>query len=99
MASAHGAGFRVLPLVMAAPADVHAASASHAHTLAASSAIGASLSAALAVHALTYLAVTALIAWLIYARVGLAILRTAWFNLDWLWACVLVLTGALVLVA
>jgi hypothetical protein len=98
MASAHGAGFMVLPLVMTAPADVHAAGASHAHTFLASSAIGASLSAALAVHTLTYLVVTALIAWLVYARVGLAILRTAWFNLDWLWACVLVLTGALVLV-
>jgi hypothetical protein len=97
MASAHGAGFMVLPLVMAAPADVQAAG--HAHTLAASSAIGASLSAALGIHTLTYLVVTALIAWLIYARVGLAILRTAWFNLDWLWACVLVVTGAIVLMA
>jgi len=34
----------------------------------------------------------------VYARVGLAILRTAWFNLDWLWACVLVATGVAVLV-
>jgi hypothetical protein len=42
--------------------------------------------------------VTALIAWIIYSRVGLAILRTAWFNLDWLWACVLVVTGVVVLV-
>jgi hypothetical protein len=50
------------------------------------------------VHTLTYPAVTAVIAWIIYARVGLAILRTAWFNLDWLWACVLVVTGAVVLV-
>jgi hypothetical protein len=99
MASAHGAGFMVLPLVMDAPADVQAAGSSHAHTLAASGAIGASLSAALGIHTLTYLVVTALIAWLIYARVGLAILRTAWFNLDWLWACVLVLTGAIVLMA
>ena len=89
----------VLPLVMGAPAEVQAAGSGHAHTLAASSAIGGSLSAALGIHTLTYLVVTALIAWIIYARVGLAILRTAWFNLDWLWACVLVLTGAIVLMA
>ena len=32
MASAHGAGFMVLPLVMGASADVQAAGSSHAHT-------------------------------------------------------------------
>jgi hypothetical protein len=63
----------------------------------ASSAAAWPLSFALGVHTLTYLAVTALIAWIIYSRVGLAILRTAWFNLDWLWACVLVVTGVIVL--
>jgi hypothetical protein len=40
--------------------------------------------------------VTALIAWVVYRIVGLAILRTAWFNLDWLWAGALVVTGILV---
>jgi hypothetical protein len=94
MASAHGAGFMVLPLVLGG-SDVHAAGAGHAHA-AASPAVGSSLSA-LTVHTLSYLAVTALVAWIIYSRVGLAILRTAWFNLDWLWACVLVLTGTIVL--
>jgi hypothetical protein len=97
MASAHGAGFMVLPLVMGTSADLHAASAGHSH-VAATAAAGWPLSFALGVHTLTYLAVTALIAWIIYSRVGLAILRTAWFNLDWLWACVLVVTGVVVLV-
>jgi uncharacterized membrane protein (UPF0136 family) len=96
MASAHGAGFMVLPLVMGASTDVHAASAGHAHGVAVSAA-GWPLSFALGVHTFTYLAVTALIAWIIYSRVGLAILRTAWFNLDWLWSCVLVVTGTIVL--
>ena len=96
MASAHGAGFMVLPLVMGTSADLHAATAGHAH--AATGAAGWPLSIALGVHTLTYLAVTALIAWIVYSRVGLAILRTAWFNLDWWWACVLVVTGAIVLV-
>jgi hypothetical protein len=94
MASAHGAGFMVLPLVLGTTADVSAAGA-HMHV--AASEPGWPLLAALGIHTLTYLAMTALIAWVVYARVGLAILRTAWFNLDWLWACVLVLTGTLVL--
>jgi hypothetical protein len=97
MASAHGAGFMVLPLVMGTSSDLHAAAVSHAH-VASASAAGWPLSFALGAHTLTYLAVTALIAWIIYSRVGLAILRTTWFNLDWLWACVLVVTGAIVLV-
>ena len=97
MASAHGAGFMVLPLVMGTSADLHAAAADHAH-VATSSAAAWPLTFALGVHTLTYLAVTAILAWIIYSRVGLAILRTAWFNLDWLWACVLVVTGVVVLV-
>jgi hypothetical protein len=97
MASAHGAGFMVLPLVMGTSTDLHAASAAHDHVVT-NGAAAWPLSFALGVHTLTYLAVTALLAWIVYSRVGLAILRTAWFNLDWLWACVLVITGAIVLV-
>jgi hypothetical protein len=99
MASAHGAGLMVLPFVMAGSTDVAAAGSTHAHSVATSVVSGWPLSTALGIHTLTYLAVTATLAWIIYARVGLAILRTAWFNLDWLWACVLVVTGVFVLFA
>jgi len=95
MASAHGAGFMVLPLVMGLSADV--AASDHAHHVATGPSTAWPLSAALGVHTVAYLLVTAVVAWLVYARVGLAILRTAWFNLDWLWACVLVATGILVI--
>jgi hypothetical protein len=95
MASVHGAGFMVLPFAMGMSADVSAAAQAHSHTLSGPDTVG-TLSAALGVHTAAYLLVTALVAWVVYARVGLAILRTAWFNLDWLWACVLVLTGVLV---
>jgi hypothetical protein len=99
MASAHGAGFMVLPVAMDLSADVEASAASHAHLqgLAAPQA-GWMWVAALGVHTLAYLSVTALLAWVIYSRVGLAVLRTAWFNLDWLWAFALVVTGVVVLV-
>ena len=97
MASAHGAGLMVLPFVMGGSTDVVAAGSTHAHGVATAVVSGWPLSTALGIHTLTYLAVTAILAWIIYARVGLAILRTAWFNLDWLWACVLVVTGTFVL--
>ena len=92
MASAHGAGFMVLPLVMRMSAEVEA-SGGHVHHVGSSPVAAWPLTAALGVHTLAYLLVTALVAWIVYSRVGLAILRTAWFNLDWLWACVLVATG------
>jgi len=97
MASAHGAGFMVLPLVMGISADVEAAGAGHVHPAGPGPAAAWPLLTALGVHTIAYLAVSALLAWIVYARVGVAVLRTAWFNLDWLWACVLVITGAIVL--
>jgi hypothetical protein len=97
MASAHGAGLMVLPFVIDADSVVSAETGAHAHPLTASSSTSAWVdAAAVGVHSFTYLAVTALIAWIVYRKVGLAILRTAWFNLDWLWAGALVVTGALV---
>jgi hypothetical protein len=51
----------------------------------------------LGLHTLAYLAVMALLAWVVYHKVGLALLRKAWLNLDWLWAFALVVTGAIVL--
>jgi hypothetical protein len=35
--------------------------------------------------------------WIVYRKVGLSLLRTAWFNLDWLWAGALVVTGMVIL--
>ena len=49
--------------------------------------------AAAAVHTGGYLLVTGLIAVIVYEKVGLRFLRTAWLNLDLLWAVALVLTG------
>jgi hypothetical protein len=53
---------------------------------------------ALAIHTLAYLAVTALVAWIVYRKLGLRLLRTAWLNVDWVWAVALVITGVVVLV-
>ena len=37
-----------------------------------------------------------LAAWVVYRKLGLGLLRTAWFNLDWAWAAALVATGVVV---
>jgi hypothetical protein len=46
-----------------------------------------------ALHSLGYLLVTAFVALLVYEKLGLELLRKAWFNLDLLWAVSLVVTG------
>jgi hypothetical protein len=93
MASAHGAGLMVLPLVLS---DLPAVG--QGHHMAAASVIGSAalkwsgVVAAL-VHTAGYLLVTGAIAVVVYERVGLRFLRTAWVNLDLVWAVALVATG------
>jgi hypothetical protein len=45
------------------------------------------------VHTAGYLLVTGLIAVIVYEKIGVRFLRTAWVNLDLLWAIALVITG------
>jgi hypothetical protein len=99
MASAHGAGFMVLPFVMPIPATLSAASHAHAgHMASAGTNIIAADAIAVAIHTLAYLMVMTLAAWVVYRKLGLSLLREAWFNLDWMWAAALVVTGLFVLV-
>jgi hypothetical protein len=97
MASAHGAGLMLLPFVMAMSIDARAASGCHSHHVVVSG-IGVPWIGALALglHTLAYLVILALAAWIVY-RIGLSVLRTTWFNLDWLWAGALVVTGLIIL--
>lgn len=94
MASAHGAGLMVLPFASAAAVsshhhgDLHVADASHASL----AALGATL-----VHGAGYLVVTAVVALVVFQKLGLGLLRKAWVNLDLAWAVALSLTGGLIL--
>jgi len=98
MASAHGAGFMVLPFVMPAPTTSLAAGHDHAaHLASMHSTVAAGDAVAVAIHTLAYLVVMALTAWVVYRKLGLRLLRTAWLNMDWLWAGALVATGVVVL--
>jgi hypothetical protein len=101
MASAHGAGLMVIPFVMRMPTPVSAASAAsheHAMHLASGGTNAAAGAMAVGVHTLAYLTVMALAAWVVYRKLGLNLLRQAWFNLDWAWAAALLITGVVVLV-
>jgi hypothetical protein len=97
MASAHGAGLMVLPVLLGSH-SVQAADhvTGHSHGSAATSPLAGLV--ATSVHTIGYLAVTGAIAWVVYRKFGLALLRTAWFNLDVAWAVALIVTGVITLV-
>jgi hypothetical protein len=100
MASAHGAGLMLVPLFLTAPGADHAhhsdAHQAHASAFADFNA-PALLATSVALHTLGYLLTTALLAMLVYEKLGVAILRRAWFNIDLVWMFALTITGAFIL--
>ena len=111
MATAHGAGLMLAPVLLGWGGAEHAAHAHAGHMMPVehaghaghAAAIGAAGStpllalAATGIHTLGYLLVMGVIAMVVYEKVGLAILRRAWFNLDVVWAVALVITGVVTL--
>jgi hypothetical protein len=95
MATAHGAGLMVVPVFMGMSMSGAGEHAHHMHTAGAGA--GAAFFAT-GVHAFGYLAVTAFVAVLVFEKLGVGILRRAWFNLDLIWSAALVATGTLTLV-
>ena len=90
VASAHGAGLMVLPFVLGSSG----ASAHAAHVPDAGLASGPlPWIVAVGVHTAAYLLVTAGVAWLVYEKLGVGLLRRAWVNLDGVWAVALIATG------
>lgn len=87
MASAHGAGLMVAPLLLRG-------SASHGHG---GHLGGAGIVAGVGVHTLAMLLTVAAVAWVVYRRLGVAVLRRGWVNFDLLWAVALLAVGAVAL--
>jgi hypothetical protein len=98
MASAHGAGLMLVPFFLGSPAahDVHHHGSHHGAGFANFSAPSL-LAAAVAVHTLGYLLMTALVAILVYEKLGVGMLRRAWFNIDLVWVLALMVTGLFIL--
>lgn len=98
MASAHGAGLMLVPFFLGSPAapEAHHHGSQHGTAFANFSAPSL-LAASVAVHTLGYLLMTALVAILVYEKLGVAILRGAWFNVDLVWMLALMITGAFIL--
>jgi hypothetical protein len=107
MASGHGAGLMLVPIILAWPANpsaAHMTSGGMTHSMPLPAGFhGPALAKptlwllAVGIHTFAYLAVMALVASLVYAKFGVAILRRAWLNLDLIWAIVLIATGVLAL--
>src|SRR5579864_4880745 len=92
MATAHGAGLMLLPVLFSLPAGEHS---QHMH---AGAALHQPWLIAIAVHTLAYLATATVIGLVVYRYVGLAFLRRAWLNLDVLWGAALIIAGVVTLV-
>jgi hypothetical protein len=103
MASAHGAGLMLMPLLLGLQegSAVHAA---HAEGLGLPTSFDGAGNAlvidllAVGVHTAAMFLVMGCIALVVYEKVGLRILRSAWINLDRIWAVTLIVTGAVTFV-
>jgi hypothetical protein len=105
MASAHGAGLMLIPLFLKAvdgPLGTAAgAMGSHMHSTSAFGFGNVSspclLSGSVIVHTFGYLLATGGLAMLVYERLGVGLLRHAWFNIDLFWMLSLMIAGLFIL--
>ncbi|WP_438039024.1 hypothetical protein [Sorangium sp. So ce128] len=96
MATAHGAGLMLLPVFLLGadnPAPCHGGGCHNAAGLSLASPLG--YLAAVLVHTAAMMAAAAAVALVVYHKLGVAILRTAWFNLDRAWAVALIGAGVI----
>src|SRR5262245_19212306 len=110
MASAHGAGLMLAPIILARSEmsrggpDAHTDHLSHSGHMDHLSpqqpdafADPWQWLAAIVAYSLGYLLVVALVALLVYEKFGLKLLSRAWFNMDRLWVIALMVSGVLIL--
>jgi hypothetical protein len=90
MATAHGAGLMLWPVLMASCISTTSSGVAFAAPF-------RTVLAGVGLHTMAMLITTAFVAVLIYEWVGLSILRRAWLNVDLLWVLALLLTGGLLL--
>lgn len=94
MSIAHGAGLMLFPVLVHAPA---AGAAGHVLAEVALHGGPAADLAAMTVHTAAMLIVMGMVAVVVYERLGVAILRRAWVNLDVVWSLAIVGAGVITL--
>ena len=101
MASAHGAGLMLIPVLMAEPSSARIHSMAQMNGGSPDGVTTAVLTAAVLIHTTSMLLVAGAIALIFfetYEKTGLRLLQHAWFNFDLLWAvALLVAAGAALL--
>jgi hypothetical protein len=96
MATGHGAGLMLVPVLMPRPMPYADGPAGHGHPIVGEGSLWISI-AAIGVHTLAMLLVTGGVALIVYDWLGLGVLRRGWINFDGLWTVALLATGALLL--
>jgi hypothetical protein len=98
MSSAHGAGLMVAPVLLGTGgAEAAHAHAGHAHDYPVATLGLAEGLLAITVHVGAMLAVMAVVALLVYEKLGLTFLRRAWVNSDQFWASAFIVAGLVTL--
>jgi hypothetical protein len=104
MASAHGAGLMLVPVLLRLSSTEHMQGA-HDHgahidhtAMASSASVVLADLAAVGLHTLALFAVMGAVAMVVYEKLGVMILKRTWFNLDLLWAGALMGAGLITLV-
>jgi hypothetical protein len=104
MASAHGAGLMLVPVLVELRGEGTSSALAHAehlghvghHPSGGNEALLPTL-AAVGLHSLAMLTVAGILAVVVYQKLGVEVLRRVWVNLDFIWVGVLAITGALAL--
>ncbi len=100
MASAHGAGFMLLPVLMAQPMSGMTHRVAGGMQGMSSSLSASAIGFGVLIHTASMLAVAGILATTFfetYEKVGLRLLRHTWLNFDLLWAMALLVAGCVVL--
>jgi hypothetical protein len=104
MASAHGAGLMLVPVLISLRGDGVASALAHAehlghmgHQPPGGNASLLPALAAVGLHSFAMLTVAGMIAVVVYQKVGVEVLRRAWVNLDLIWVGALAITGGIAL--
>ncbi len=90
MATAHGAG------LMAAPALLGVMDVGGSHAMHLTSGVNAGLGVGL--HTISMFCTMVIVAWIVYRKLGLMVLRKGWVNFDLIWSVALLVVGGITFV-